>query len=53
MTKNLRAELLIVVTLTFGISGVRAVLRLINSLAAPQPLNEQSVTLNSLSLIHI
>ena len=47
MTKNLRAELLIVLTLTFGISGVRAVLRLINSLAAPQPLNEQSVTLNS------
>ena len=47
MTKNLRAELLIVLTLTFGISGVRAVLRLINSLAAPQSLNEQSVTLNS------
>ena len=47
MTKSLRAELLIVLTLTFGISGVRAVLNLINSLAAPHRLNEQSVTLNS------
>ena len=47
MTKSLRAELLIVLTLTFGISGVRAVLNLINSLAAPQRLDEQSVTLNS------
>ena len=64
MTKSLRAELLIVLTLTFGISGVRAVLNLINSLASPQRLDEQSVTLNSsqsslawvdmgLSLIHI
>ena len=47
MTKSLRAELLIVLTLTFGISGVRAVLNLINSLASPHRLNEQSVTLNS------
>ena len=47
MTKSLRAELLIVLTLTFGISGVRAVLNLINSLASPQRLDEQSVTLNS------
>ena len=47
MTKSLRAELLIVLTLTFGISGVRAVLNLINSFASPQRLNEQSVTLNS------
>ena len=47
MIKSLRAELLIVLTLTFGISGVRAVLNLINSLASPQRLDEQSVTLNS------
>lgn len=49
---RLRAEILIVLTITFGISGVRAALRLTDSLLNPAPLNEQSVTIN-LSLIHI
>ena len=44
---RLRAEILIVLTITFGISGVRAVLRLTDSLLNPAPLNEQSVTINS------
>ncbi|MCG7230176.1 CPBP family intramembrane glutamic endopeptidase [Corynebacterium minutissimum] len=48
MTRSrLRAEILIVLTITFGISGVRAVLRLTDSLLNPAPLNEQSVTINS------
>ena len=42
-----RQEILLVLTLTFGLSGVRSVLNLINSLAAPEDLNSQSVTLNS------
>ena len=44
---RLRAEILIVLTITFGISGVRAVLRLTDSLLNPAPLNEQSVTINA------
>ena len=44
---RLRAEILIVLTITFGMSGVRALLRLVDSLLNPAPLNEQSVTLNA------
>ncbi|WKD58302.1 CAAX amino terminal protease self- immunity [Corynebacterium capitovis DSM 44611] len=44
---RLRAEILIVLTVTFGTSGIRAVLRLLDALASPAPLNQQSVTLNS------
>ena len=44
---RLRAEILIVLTITFGMSGVRALLRLTDSLLNPAPLNEQSVTLNA------
>lgn len=44
---RLRAEILIVLTITFGISGVRAALRLTDSLLNPAPLNEQSVTINA------
>lgn len=44
---RLRAEILIVLAITFGVSGVRSVLRLINALLSPVPLNEQSVTLNA------
>lgn len=40
-------EILIVLALSFGISGVRSVLRLIDDLLNPAPLNEQSVTINS------
>ncbi len=42
----LRIEILIVLAVTFGTSGVRAALRLVDSLLSPQALNEQSVTLN-------
>ena len=44
---RLRAEILIVLTITFGIAGVRAALRLTDSLLNPAPLNEQSVTINA------
>lgn len=44
---RLYAEILIVLTITFGISGVRAALRLTDSLLNPAPLNEQSVTINA------
>ena len=45
--QRIRAEILIVLAITFGISGVRAILRLIDALLDPAPLNEQSVTLNA------
>ncbi|MDO5032967.1 CPBP family intramembrane glutamic endopeptidase [Corynebacterium sp.] len=45
-TRRIYAEILIVLTVTFGISGVRAALRLADALLNPAPLNEQSVTLN-------
>lgn len=44
---RLRAEILIVLAITFGVSGVRSILRLINSLLDTRPLNQQSVTLNA------
>ncbi|WP_448854346.1 CPBP family intramembrane glutamic endopeptidase [Corynebacterium frankenforstense] len=40
-------ELLIVLTVTFGASAVRAVLRLVDALLKPEALNEQSTTLYS------
>ncbi len=43
---RLRAEILIVLAVTFGASGLRSLLRLVDALLAPTPLNEQSVTLN-------
>ncbi|MEX3504300.1 CPBP family intramembrane glutamic endopeptidase [Corynebacterium sp. LK2510] len=43
---RLRAEILIVLAVTFGTSALRAILRLIDSLLAPAALNEQAVTLN-------
>ncbi|WP_291313905.1 CPBP family intramembrane glutamic endopeptidase [Corynebacterium sp. UBA2622] len=43
---RLRAEILIVLAVTFGTSGLRSLLRLVDSLLAPEPLNTQSVTLN-------
>ena len=46
-SQRIRAEILIVLAITFGISGVRAILRLVDSLLDPAPLNEQSVTLNA------
>lgn len=44
--RRLWAELLIVLAITFGASGLRSVLRLIDALLAPESLSEQSVTLN-------
>lgn len=38
-------EILLVLTITFGLSGVRSILRLIDDLLAPEALNEQSTTL--------
>ena len=45
--QRIRAEILIVLAITFGISGVRAILRLVDSVLDPAPVNEQSVTLNA------
>lgn len=39
-------ELVIILAVTFGTSGVRAVLRLVEALVQPEPLNDQQVTLN-------
>lgn len=44
---RIRQEVLIVLVVTFGISGVRAVLRLIDGLLAEPALNEQQVVLNA------
>lgn len=44
--KRLAAEIAIVLTLTFGASGLRSILQLIHALSEPKALNEQSVTLH-------
>lgn len=45
--RRLRQELAIVLLVTFGISGLRAILRLIDGLLAEPALNEQQVVLNA------
>ncbi|QGU01099.1 CAAX amino terminal protease self- immunity [Corynebacterium kalinowskii] len=45
MAPRIRREIGIVLLITFGMSGIRSILRLVDSLLAG-PLNEQSVTLN-------
>lgn len=45
MARRIRWEIAIVLIITFGMSGVRSLLRLVDSLLRG-PLNEQSVTLN-------
>lgn len=45
MARRIRWEIAIVLTITFGMSGMRSLLRLIDSLLKG-PLNEQQVTLN-------
>lgn len=45
--RRIRQEILIVLVVTFGISGVRAILRLIDALLAAPALNEQQVVLNA------
>ncbi|KAB1504350.1 CPBP family intramembrane metalloprotease [Corynebacterium sp. 320] len=44
--RAVRWELFLVLAITFGVSGVRATLRLVESLADPRPLNQQHATLN-------
>ena len=44
---RVRVEILLVVTLTFGIAGVRAALQLLDGLLAPTALNEQTVAINT------
>ncbi|GAA1475308.1 CPBP family intramembrane metalloprotease [Corynebacterium felinum] len=44
---RLVAELCIVLVITFGVSGLRAGLRLVNAVLSPQPLGSQTVTLNA------
>ncbi|HET8641536.1 MAG TPA: type II CAAX endopeptidase family protein [Pseudonocardiaceae bacterium] len=43
----LRAELLLVFGITLGLSGLRSLLRLVESLSEPEPLSEQAVALNA------
>ncbi|RNE50009.1 CPBP family intramembrane glutamic endopeptidase [Corynebacterium alimapuense] len=45
--RRLRIEILLVLAVSFGISGIRAVLRLTDALLDPVPLNQQQVALNS------
>lgn len=45
--RRLRAEILLVLSLTFGMSGVRSALRLLDALLNPTPLQQQQVTLNA------
>lgn len=51
MRARLRTEVLIVLAVTFGVSGIRALLRLTDALLDPRPLDEQEVTLHQ-SLSH-
>ena len=44
---RVRSEILIVLAVTFGMSGLRSLLRLVDGLLNPAPLSEQSVTLNA------
>ncbi|ALC06954.1 hypothetical protein CDES_13050 [Corynebacterium deserti GIMN1.010] len=44
---RVKAEILIVLAITFGMSGLRSILRLIDDLLSPVALNEQQVALNS------
>lgn len=44
---RLWVEILLVLTVSFGMSGLRSLLRLINDLLDPTPLNEQQATLNA------
>lgn len=43
----LRAEVLLVFAITLGLSGLRSLLRLLESLAKPEPLSDQAVALNA------
>ncbi|MEY8565582.1 type II CAAX endopeptidase family protein [Corynebacterium sp.] len=45
--RAIRWELLIVLTVTFGASGVRSALRLLEAATLPEDLNKQSTTLNA------
>lgn len=47
MRSRLKTEIWIILTITFGMSGLRSLLRLINDLLSPTPLNQQTTTLNS------
>ena len=42
----LRWELLLVLSITFGTSGLRAIIRLVEATVSPEALNEQKATLN-------
>ena len=44
--RGYRIELLIVFSMTLGLSGLRSLVRLIDSLLQPTPLNQQSVAIN-------
>lgn len=44
--RRLFYEVTLVLAITFGMSGIRAALRLIDAALAPTPLNQQSTTLN-------
>ncbi|GAV98392.1 hypothetical protein CS176_2622 [Corynebacterium glutamicum] len=45
--RRIKAEILIVLAITFGMSGLRSFLRLIDDLLAPVALNDQQVALNA------
>lgn len=45
--ERIRREILIILAVTFGMSGLRSLLRLIDALLDPRALNEQDVALNA------
>lgn len=51
--RRVRMEILLVLALTFGISGIRSILRLTDALVDPIPLNEQQVALNTTQSYHL
>ena len=46
VTATLRWEIVIVLAVTFGMSGLRATLRLVEALVSPTPLKGQTTQLN-------
>ncbi|WP_018117779.1 CPBP family intramembrane glutamic endopeptidase [Corynebacterium mastitidis] len=52
MRSRLRAEIVLVLALTFGTAGVRAALRLLDALASGTALSEQQVALNAPQSAH-
>ena len=45
LTRRLRTEIVLVIALTFGVAGIRALLQLTDALLDPRPLDQQQMTI--------